>query len=784
MRHLSGPALVNVESVRTPLERGPTARRRSATTSGTERAADRATERGIARKGATLIGVLAVVVAEFALLMAVYHRTDTVEKQQLLLAQSGAAWTGSVEDTGQAVQALHASGISPTALRGLDAAQAELMQAQDANAVDAGRAALTDSAEELRVALDRRHGWIDGQAAATYIVLLTLASIGWFVWFRRVIRRHRELQQKLTEREAQAASDERLTALVKNSADLTVILDVDLTATFVSPAAHPVLGYQPDDLMDAGLLAHVAEDDVPMFIQVIAGLRHDDDQEIKIQMSHADGRTLMMEGVLTNLLAHSSVAGFVLTIRDVTQRHTIEQQPVHQAFHDGLTGLANRELFADRLGHALATRNEAGEPVVVLFCDLDDFKEVNDRLGHAAGDEVLAAVGRRLESVVGGVNTAARIGGDEFAVLMLDASLADGEEMAEQIRSRLAAPVEVAGMRLQLRLSVGVAAAERGDADPEQALRNADFAMQWAKGLGKSRHEVYDASLHARALDRLELRSDLQRGLRREELVLHYQPTVCLATGQVIGFEALVRWQHPTRGLLMPGEFIPLAEETGLIVPLGSWVLREACRFAAGLPQRSRELSMSVNVATQQLYQEGFVDEVRTVLEETGLRASRLVLELTETALLSELDKVKPRLESLRRTGVRLAIDDFGTGYSSLAYLSELALDILKVDKSFIDRVTEDSQGRSITQAILTMSRELKLETVAEGVEQAGQADWLIQEHCAMAQGYLWSKPVDAAGVRRLLETGQTPRHVQDSRPVAADEPSAALESTSQAATA
>ena len=269
---------------------------------------------------------------------------------------------------------------------------------------------------------------------------------------------------------------------------------------------------------------------------------------------------------------------------------------------------------------------------------------------------------------------------------MIDATQEDGELMADRIRARLAAPIEVAGATLQLRVSVGVALAEAGGIDAEEALRNADFAMQWAKGLGKARAEVYNANLHAKALDRLELRSDLQRGLRGEELVLHYQPTMCLQEGTVAGFEALVRWQHPTRGLLMPAEFIPLAEETGLIVPLGSWVLREACRFAVTLPHRGQDLSMSVNVATQQLYQDGFVDEVRDVLRETGLRPNRLVLEITETALLSELDQVKPRLAALRRIGVRLAIDDFGTGYSSLAYLAELALDVLKVDKSFIDR--------------------------------------------------------------------------------------------------
>ena len=626
-----------------------------------------------------------MVLGELALLLAVYHRSDQVEEQQLLLARLYPDWTGTADESGRAIEALRDAGIPAVSLQALVDARDHLLLAPGAD-VTADQAAMVVAAERLGESLDRRHRWIDNQALVTYVILLVGASAGWFAWFRRVLRRHRELQQRLSEEEARVASDERLTVLVKNSTDLTLILDADLTATFVSPASEHVLGHSPDEIIGRGVLGYVDEDDVPRLIQLVAGLRHEDDEDIQFQMTHADGRTLTMEGVLTNMLSHPQVSGFVLTARDVTERHVIEQQLIHQAFHDGLTGLANRELFADRLGQALAPRRDEADPVVVLFCDLDDFKEVNDRLGHAAGDEVLTTVGERLDAIVRSVDTAARLGGDEFAVLMIDATQEDGELMADRIRARLAAPIEVAGATLQLRVSVGVALAEAGGIDAEEALRNADFAMQWAKGLGKARAEVYNANLHAKALDRLELRSDLQRGLRGEELVLHYQPTMCLQEGTVAGFEALVRWQHPTRGLLLPAEFIPLAEETGLIVPLGSWVLREACRFAVTLPHRGQDLSMSVNVATQQLYQDGFVDEVRDVLRETGLRPNRLVLEITETALLSELDQVKPRLAALRRIGVRLAIDDFGTGYSSLAYLAELALDVLKVDKSFIDR--------------------------------------------------------------------------------------------------
>jgi diguanylate cyclase (GGDEF)-like protein/PAS domain S-box-containing protein len=716
--------------------------------------------RSVVRSLITLIGVIGVTLAELALLLGVYHRSDSVQQQQLLLARSSTVWSGATSTSGSAIQALRRAGASPEDLAPLESARHRLVLTGKGTDAQADRAALVAAADDLARTLDARHRRIDGQTAITYLVLLTIASVGWFCWFRRVIRRHRALQQRLTAKEEQAAGDQKLRALVQNSADLVVILDADLTATFVSPAARQVLGYAPDDLMGEGLLGHVDEYDVPRFVQIVDDLEHDADRAVQLRMTHQDGRSRVMEGVLANLLAHPSVSGFVLTVRDMTERHDIEQELVHQAFHDGLTGLPNRELFAERLGQALSGRYDPTRPVVVLFCDLDDFKEVNDRLGHAAGDEVLTVVGQRLGALVGGGNTAARLGGDEFAVLMVDASPEDGEHMAERVSTAMAAPVEIAGVTLHLRVSVGVAHATPGTVDSEQALRNADFAMQWAKDLGKSRYEVYDATLHARSLDRLELRGDLQRGLRDAELVLHYQPTVCLESGDVMGFEALVRWQHPTRGLLMPGDFVPLAEETGLVVQLGSWVLREACQFAASLPHGSQELTMSVNVATLQLYQDSFVAEVQDVLVETGLHARRLILELTETSLLSELDLVKPRLSALRGLGVRLAIDDFGTGYSSLAYLAELTLDILKVDKSFIDRLTDDPQGRSITQAILTMSRHLHLDTVAEGVEEHDQAQWLIKERCAMAQGFFWSKPVDADAVRRMLETQPDPRHL------------------------
>jgi len=345
----------------------------------------------------------------------------------------------------------------------------------------------------------------------------------------------------------------------------------------------------------------------------------------------------------------------------------------------------------------------------------------------------------------------ARLGGDEFAILMEATTLPEAEELARRLLAIIAEPMVLDGRPLSVSASIGMAQAVPGEITTEEALRNTDVAMYSAKDRGKSTVAAYDSGLHAEALDRLELRADLQRALRDGELVLHYQPTVELDTGKIVGFEALVRWQHPTRGLLAPAFFIPMAEETGMIVQLGTWVLFEACRTAALLQADWRRPSMAVNIASQQLVRPDFVALVTRALSEAGLPADRLTLEITESVVLQDLADVIPRLSALRERGAKVAIDDFGTGYSSLAYLTELPVDVLKVDKSFIDRVAKDEQGASLTEAIITMSHTMNLTTVAEGVEVAEQAAWLRKVHCGIGQGYYWSRPVDLDGVYELL---------------------------------
>jgi diguanylate cyclase (GGDEF)-like protein len=436
----------------------------------------------------------------------------------------------------------------------------------------------------------------------------------------------------------------------------------------------------------------------------------------------------------------------------------LEDRLKHQAFHDPLTNLANRALFSDRLAHALTRRTAAGGcGVAVLFVDLDDFKMVNDELGHGAGDQVLRAVGDRIGAVLRPFDTSARLGGDEFAVLIEDAgSAADAAGIAERIVDTLREPFVISGRELTMHASIGVAVAGDEELDGEELLRRADLAMYRVKQRGKGSFEVYQPSMQEVMVRRLELRTELERAIPRGELILRYQPIVALVDERVVGVEALVRWQHPLRGLMPPTEFIPLAEETGLIVGLGVHVLEEACRqvraWHLAHPDHAA-LGMSVNLSPRQLQDEAFVAQVARVLRDTGLDPRLLTLEITESFMVAG-GAPSGRLDELKALGVRLSIDDFGTGYSSLSALQHLPVDCLKIAKPFVDGIAEDPQKRAFAQAIVRLGRTLHLELVAEGVERREQRDRLVELGCHLAQGYHFARPMDAEGIDELLRDG------------------------------
>jgi diguanylate cyclase (GGDEF)-like protein len=437
------------------------------------------------------------------------------------------------------------------------------------------------------------------------------------------------------------------------------------------------------------------------------------------------------------------------------RRHNqlLEDQLVHQALHDPLTGLANRALFGDRLEHALTRPMRPGATVAVLLIDLDDFKDLNDTLGHDAGDDLLTIIAARLQGHTRPGDTIARLGGDEFGLLLEDTNAAQAVRMAEVLLQALAWPVALRGRDLVPTASIGIAIAAGEDA--ETLLRNADTAMYAAKRQGKGRSTLFEPAMHTTVLKRVDLAADLSRAVQESQLHLCYQPEVHLRSGRIVGLEALLRWHHPTRGAVSPGEFIPIAEDSGLIVPIGRWVLQEACHQAKSWQQQwptTPPLAIAVNLSARQLQHPAILDEVRAALAAADLDPHSLVLEITETAVMEQLHAAVAILTRLRKLGVRLALDDFGTGYSSLSYLQRLPVDILKIDRSFIGGVTGSAEQSALARAIVNLGHTLGLQTVAEGIETAEQLATLRELGCQLGQGYHLARPLGPAAVDVLLD--------------------------------
>ena len=434
----------------------------------------------------------------------------------------------------------------------------------------------------------------------------------------------------------------------------------------------------------------------------------------------------------------------------LSERDTLAAQLEHQAFHDNLTDLANRARFTDRVRHALARARRDGGGLAVLFLDLDDFKVVNDNLGHGAGDRLLREVAGRLRSCLREHDTVGRLGGDEFAILATDTDLATARRLAERVIATLAAPFPLVGGQVTIRASVGIAFDDGNGVDETQLLRNADIAMYAAKSRGKGTYEVFKGSMLRSVRDRHDITAALEGAIERRELVVHYQPIVDLHSGRVVGAEALVRWPRPDRGLVPPAEFIPVAEETGLVVELDRFVLRQACRQMAGWTASAGPLLLHVNLSANHLLRSDLAANVSAALRDSGLDPGCLALEITESVLMHDLELGVVRLQELKRLGVHLAIDDFGTGYSSLAYLRQMPIDAVKIDKSFVDGVAGGAEDSAVARAIIALATTLHLDTVAEGVEHPEQAAALAQLGCHLAQGYHFSRPVPAADMGRL----------------------------------
>jgi diguanylate cyclase (GGDEF)-like protein/PAS domain S-box-containing protein len=557
-------------------------------------------------------------------------------------------------------------------------------------------------------------------------------------------------------RRAGAEQAAQFRALVHNSSDLITVVTGDGTIRYQSPSVERMLGRRAADLVGTALMELVHPDDQHHVSAALAKVLETQTAtaDLECRLQHGDGSWRHAESICTNLSGDPRVGGLVLNIRDITERTALQQQLTHQAFHDPLTGLANRALFSDRVDHALARAGRTGPTAAVVFLDLDDFKTVNDTLGHDAGNELLVAVADRLQGILRPADTAARLGGDEFAILLEDVP---GEQealaIAERVTVALSEPFTLADHQVLVRASLGVAVAEPQHRQADELLRNADMAMYLAKANGKGRCERYEPSLHRTLVERFELIGDLRQALERDQFVVHYQPIVALTTGEITGLEALVRWRHSRRGIIPPAAFIPLAEETGLIIPIGRWVLEQACQQVQQWQQQlaGRRLSISVNLSARQFQDPGLVDDVASALRQADLDPGCLVLEITESLLMLDTDATIAKLAALKALGVRLAIDDFGTGYSSLSYLRRFPVDILKVDKSFIDAVATNAEDSALAQAIIELGHTLRLQTVAEGVEASDQASQLRTLQCELGQGYFFAHPLDADQVAGLL---------------------------------
>jgi diguanylate cyclase (GGDEF)-like protein/PAS domain S-box-containing protein len=550
-------------------------------------------------------------------------------------------------------------------------------------------------------------------------------------------------------------SEGRYRLLADYAADMIVCARPDRTRSYVSPASQRLLGYAPAEMIAIDFSTFLHPDDRERVVSAYELFLKRGGAESHIyRLRHKDGTDVWVEArwVATLDAPFSDGAGLATTIvvsvvRDISERKEAESRIASMVCHDALTGLPNRVLLRERLDQARALV-EAGGSAAVLSVDLDDFKAVNDTLGHATGDMLLQRVAERLLRCVRQTDTVARLGGDEFVVVLLGLDREEAGRRGQGIVDLLGEPYDLDGHQVLATASVGIATSPRDGIFPDQLLKNADFALYGAKGDGRRACRLFEPSMAARRKSRLDTEGALREALAAEQFVLFYQPIVGLTSGAVTGLEALVRWQHPVRGLIYPDDFIPIAEDTGMIVPLGEWVLHEACRNAVRWPG---EIRLSVNVSPTQFRSATFLETVRNALQRSGLAAERLDIEITESVLLQASDATLAVLNELRRMGISISLDDFGTGYSSLGYLRSFRFDRIKIDRSFVGDLLQRAESEAIVRAVIGIGNALGIVTVAEGVETRSQLKRLRSHGCSQAQGYLFSKPRPADEVATML---------------------------------
>lgn len=609
-------------------------------------------------------------------------------------------------------------------------------------------------------------GWIPSRLPMPQATAITI--MGAFVLFFVIRMAGATMEQKEDAEAAVRLSEDRFRSLIQNSSDVTLIMSAQGTFTYLSPAVETLLGFHPDELVGRIATDSIHPDDREYVIVRLGDefTSHPSTTVLEFRMLRRDGTSRNVEAVVANQLERASVGGYVANVRDITERKKFEELLSHRALHDPLTGLANRQLILDRAEQMLVRARRTGDPVAAFFVDLDNFKDANDSLGHEAGDRLLQAVASRLVGLLRTSDTVGRLGGDEFVILAEGISLSAGPAgIADRIRQVLKPAFYVEGFEtipITVSASVGIAVGDRETA--QDLLRDADIALYRAKGSGRDQFIIFEEAMQVAANDRLALRTELDAALAGDEFMLLYQPIVDLEDLRVHGVEALIRWNHPTKGMIPPDRFIPTLEDSGQIVEVGRWVLHEACAQSARWRDAGHTMTMSVNVSMRQLESDGLEDDVRAALDAHAIDPELLIIEITESVLMKDAKATVDRLKRLKALGVRIAIDDFGTGYSSLAYLRQFPVDVLKIDRSFVAEMSGSPDAAALIHTLVELGRTLGLVTLAEGIEEQDQIEGLRSENCDHGQGFLFSRPVPAADIEALFRQ----RALDDGPPVAA----------------